>query len=126
MHSAYVGLQSHNAVVHDNALEFVENVLSRELREQLVPLLDRDISVDQRVQIADHVIGVPIRTADEAVRVLVATDDSWLQSCAAFLAGELGLARLAPQLRTWLTDPNPLLRESARDALTRLDLVRSP
>jgi AAA family ATP:ADP antiporter len=123
LHSAYVGLQSDNAVVHDNALELVENVLRREIREQLVPLLDRDISVDQRVQIADHVIGVPIRTADEAVRVLVATDDSWLQSCAAFLAGELGLGRLAPQLRTWLSDPNPLLRESARDALGRLAAV---
>jgi HEAT repeat protein len=126
MHSAYVGLQSQNAVVHDNALEFVENVLSREVRELLVPLLDREITVDQRVQIADLVIGFPIRTADEAVRVLVATDDSWLQSCAAFLAGELGLARFAPQLRVWMSDPNPLLRESARDASSKLAVARSP
>jgi AAA family ATP:ADP antiporter len=124
MHSAYVGLQSHNAVVHDNALEFVDNVLARELRDMLVPLLDRDITVDQRVHIADHVIGFPIRTADEAVRVLAATDDSWLQSCAAFVAGELGLERMAPQLRAWMRDPNPLLRESARDAFAKLAVTR--
>lgn len=120
MHSAYVGLQSDNPVVHDNALEFVETVLNSELRTLLVPLLDRDITVDQRVQIADHVTSIPIKTAAEAVRVLVATDDAWLQACAAFLAGELRLDSLAPQLQSWTADPNPLLRESAREALDKL------
>jgi AAA family ATP:ADP antiporter len=119
MHSAYVGLQSDNPVVHDNALEFVETVLSLELRGLLVPLLDRDITVDERVQIADTVTGIPIRTAAEAVRVLVATDDAWLQSCAAYVAGELRMEAMVDQLRSWLADSNPLLRESARDALSR-------
>jgi hypothetical protein len=95
-------------------------VLNLELRTLLVPLLDRDITVDQRVQIADHVTGIPIRTAAEAVRVLVATDDAWLQACAAFLAGELRLENLAPQLRSWTADPNPLLRESAKEALAKI------
>ena len=122
MHSAYVGLQSDNPVVHDNALEFVENVLSRELRELLVPLLDRDVSVDARVHLADHVAGVPIRTAAEAVRVLVATDDAWLQSCAAVVAGELRMETMATQLREWAGDPNPLLRDSAREALSKLPI----
>ncbi len=40
LHSAYVGVQSTNPVVHDNALEFLENILSPRLRTQLVPLLD--------------------------------------------------------------------------------------
>jgi AAA family ATP:ADP antiporter len=120
MHSAYVGLQSDNPVVHDNALEFVEAVLSRELRELLVPLLDRGITVDERVYLADHVTRVPIRTAAEAVRVLAATDDAWLQSCAAFLVGELRLASFAQTVRTWAEDANPLLRESARDAAQKL------
>lgn len=122
MHSAYVGLQSENPVVHDNALELVETVLSQELRGLLVPLLDRDVTVDQRVQIADAVTGIPIGTAAGAVRVLVAAEDAWLQSCGACLAGELHLDHLVPQLRAWTTDPNPLLRESARDALARLEL----
>ncbi len=120
MHSAYVGLQSENPVVHDNALEFVENILSRELKGLLVPLLDRDITVDTRVHLADHVTGVPIRTAAEAVRVLVATDDAWLQSCAAVVAGELRMESMAPQLRAWAGDGNPLLRDSAREALAKL------
>jgi hypothetical protein len=53
----------------------------------------------------------------------VASDDAWLQSCAAFLAGELKLENLARQLRFWMADPNPLLRESAREALGKMPHV---
>jgi len=120
MHSAYVGLQSDNPVVHDNALEFVEAVLNRELRELLVPLLDSAITVDQRVQLADQIVGIPIGTAAEAVRVLVASDDAWLQACAALVAGDLQIEALAPQLRAWAQDGDPLLRDTAREALARL------
>jgi len=120
MHSAYVGLQSNNPVVHDNALEFVEAVLTRELRALLVPLLDRGITADERIQFADHLVGVPIRTVDEAIRVLVASDDAWLQSCAAFLVGEMRLVAFGGRLRGWADDPNPLLRDSAREALEKL------
>jgi ATP:ADP antiporter, AAA family len=119
MHSAYVGLQSDNPVVHDNSLEFVEAVLSRELRELLVPLLDSAITIDQRVHLADHIVGVPILTTTDAIRVLAASDDAWLQSCAAMLAGDLRLQTFVPQLRAWAEDANPLLRESAREALNR-------
>jgi ATP:ADP antiporter, AAA family len=40
LHSVYFGLQSKNATVYDNALEFLENVLKSQLRAILVPLLD--------------------------------------------------------------------------------------
>lgn len=120
MHSAFVGLQSDNPVVHDNALEFVETVLNPELREMLVPLLDREITVDQRVQLADHITGVPIKTAAAAVHVLVATDDAWLRSCAAFLVGELRLRQFVPHVQAWVDDGNALLREAAREAMARV------
>jgi ATP/ADP translocase/HEAT repeat protein len=122
MHSAYVGLQSENPVVHDNALELVETVLSPDLRERLVPLLDRGVTVDDRVQLADTWTQVPIRSATEAVRVLAFTDDAWLQACAAVLVGELGLTELAAPLHAWANDPDALLREAARDALSKMQL----
>ena len=120
MHSAYVGLRSGNLVVHDNALEFVETVVSPQLRELLVPLLDRDVPLDRRVQVADAVIGVPIVTLEEAVRILASADNAWLQACAAYLIGQAGLPGFAPQLDAWIADPDPLLREAAKEARTRL------
>lgn len=121
MHSAYVGLRSGNLVVHDNALEFVETVLSPQLRELLVPLLDREVTIDERVRVADAVIGVPVATLAEAARILACTDDSWLQACAAYVIGQAGLAGFTPQLDAWIADPDPLLREAAREARTRLE-----
>jgi ATP:ADP antiporter, AAA family len=120
MHSAYVGLQSENPVVHDNALEFVETVLSPDLRERLLPLLDSGITVDDRVQLADTWTHAPIRSVAEAVRVLIHVDDAWLQSCAAVLIGELRLDAFIQPLQRWAEDPNTLLRGAAREALEKL------
>ena len=63
MHSAFVGLQSENRMVHDNALEFLENILKPQLRELLVPLLDPDVTHGQRVDIANRVLGTSVATA---------------------------------------------------------------
>jgi ATP/ADP translocase/HEAT repeat protein len=120
MHSAYVGLRSQNPVIHDNALEFVENVLSPDLRERLVPLLDSGISIDDRVQLADTWTYAPIRSITEAVRVLVHVDDAWLQACAAMVIGELRLEAFVAPLSTWSEDPNTMLRGAAREALQKI------
>ncbi len=44
MHSAYVGLQSADPVVHDNAVEFMDSVLPPEVRPLVIPLFDRDVT----------------------------------------------------------------------------------
>jgi AAA family ATP:ADP antiporter len=51
-HSAYVGLQSTSGVVHDTALEFLDNVLKPQLRDALIPLIDRNVSVQERIRLA--------------------------------------------------------------------------
>ena len=120
MHSAFVGLQSDNRVVHDNALEFVETVLKPQLRELLVPLLDRDVSAEQRVEIANRVLGTTVANREEAVSMLALSGDPWLQSCAAYAIGTFELRSMAPALNQWLEAEDPLLRETARQALKKL------
>jgi HEAT repeat protein len=60
MHSAYVGLQSDDPIVHDNAVEFLEAVLSPHLRAQIVPLFDRNVSVPEKAQIAARMFHAPL------------------------------------------------------------------
>jgi AAA family ATP:ADP antiporter len=60
MHSAYVGLQSNDPVVHDNAVEFLDAVLSPELRSLVIPLFDRDVSPRDRAHIASQLLNAPI------------------------------------------------------------------
>ena len=49
--SAYVGLQSAKRDIHDNALEFLENILKPQLRTLLLPLLDSDFTATQRAEL---------------------------------------------------------------------------
>jgi AAA family ATP:ADP antiporter len=119
-HSAYVGLQSKNAVVHDNALEFLDNILKPQMRELLVPLLDSEVKISDRVNIANKLLGAKVQDREQAVATLVASDDPWLKACGAYAIGTLGLRSLVKELDECMNHPDPLLRETARKAKIRL------
>jgi AAA family ATP:ADP antiporter len=70
------------------ALEFLDNVLERELKRILLPMLDED------AQVGRDVFGVEPRTAQTALRELMRSGDSWLVSCAVATAAELRLSEL--------------------------------
>jgi AAA family ATP:ADP antiporter len=123
LHSAYVGLQSASVSVHDNALEFLDNVLKSHLRDMLVPLLDSKITVAERAQLAHRLVRTKIESQEQAVAELVASDDPWLKSCGAYAIGTLGIKSLADQLDQCLNESDPLLRETARAAKLRLEAL---
>ena len=57
LHSAYVGVQSTVHAVHANALEFLEHALPSRLRGSLLPLIDSEVSVEQRIAMAERLMG---------------------------------------------------------------------
>ncbi|HEX3353120.1 MAG: Npt1/Npt2 family nucleotide transporter [Terriglobales bacterium] len=123
LHSAFLGVQSKNVSVHDNALEFLDNVLKGPLREMLVPLLDGKITVQERAHAAQRLVHTKIENQEQAVAALVASDDPWLRSCGAYAVGALGLKSLEGELNRCLNDSDPLLRETARAAKLRLEAL---
>jgi len=123
LHSAYVGLQSTSVSVHDNALEFLDNVLKPQLRDMLVPLLDSKVTVAERAQLAQRLVHIKIENQEQAVAELVASQDPWLKSCGAYAIGSLGLKSLEEQLDRCLAESDPLLRETARAAKLRLETI---
>lgn len=120
LHSAYFGLQSKDAAVHDNALEFLDNILKPPMRKLLVPLLDSEVSVAGRVSLANRLVGAKVETREEAVAAMMHSQDPWLKSCAAYAIGILGLNFLERHLDSHLNDSDPLLREAVRQAKLRL------
>jgi AAA family ATP:ADP antiporter len=123
LHSAHFGLQSNNVTVHDNALEFLENVLKSQLRGMLVPLLDGKVSHKERAAIAERFVRTRVESREQAVAELVASDDPWLKSCGAYAIGNLGIHSLEVELDRCLEHPDPLLRETARTAKLRLEAL---
>ncbi len=116
LHSAYVGVQSTNPNVHDNALEFLENILSPRLRTQLVPLLDSAVPTKDRVALAHGMLSAQPPSPSEAVRMLLQGDDPWLKACGAYAIGALGLHALLPELDALASSTDPLLREAVKQA----------
>jgi hypothetical protein len=119
-HSAHVGLQSKSAVVRGQALDFIEGVLRPDMRRLLLPLVDPDVAPRERARLAERVLGSAIGGPEEAVAALAGSRDPWLQSCAAYAIGELGLRHMETSLDVWAEDPDPLLRQTARQAKQRL------
>jgi AAA family ATP:ADP antiporter len=120
MHSAHVGLQSADPVVHDNAVEFMDSVLPPEVRALVIPLFDRDVTVEARVTTANRLLGSALGDREEAIEVMALSDDPWLRSCAAYAMGEMRLMRFAQRLDEWAKDADPLLRATALDAREKL------
>jgi ATP:ADP antiporter, AAA family len=120
LHDAYVGVRSSNVTVRANALEFLDNVLRPELRHVLVPLLDAHVTVDERIQIANRLVGAPLETPDQAVATLLDSEDPWLRSTAIQAVGTLRLGGLVSQLKKYETASDPLVREAVVAARARL------
>jgi len=120
LHDAYVGIRSRDRTVRANALEFLENVLKPELRGVLLPLLDSQVTFEERLALADRLVGAPLETADQAVATLLASDDPWLRSSAIAAIGTLGLTTLAPELSRFAEAESPVVREAAAFARARL------
>ena len=120
MHSAYVSLQSTDPIVHDNGVEFMDSVLPPEVRQLVIPLFDREVSVESRIITANRMLGASLGDREQAIEVMAMTDDPWLRACAAYAMGEIRLARFAPILDQWATDNDPLLRATAIDAREKL------
>jgi ATP:ADP antiporter, AAA family len=124
--SAYVGLQSKSMIVRDNALEFLDNVLKTQFRKMLVPLLDGKVSIAERVSIANRLVPARIESSEQAIAVLMASNDPCLRSCGAYAVGIFGLKSLEHELNRCLDHPDPLLRETARQAKLRLQGSQAP
>jgi ATP:ADP antiporter, AAA family len=121
LHSALLGLQSNKVTVHDNALEFLENVLKTQLRGVLLPLLDGKVSPTEKAAVAERFVRTKVENREQAVAELVASDDPWLKSCGAYAIGSFGMKSLEGELNCCLQHPDPLLRETARAAKVRLE-----
>jgi hypothetical protein len=120
LHDAYVGLRSTNPIIRANALEFLDNVLKPELRQVLVPVLDAQVTIDERIALANRLVGAPLENVEQAVATLLASEDGWLKSCGVYAVGVLQLQALEPELRKLDGIADTELRERIKTARQQL------
>ena len=120
LHDAYVGVRSSNPTVRENALEYLDNVLKPELRRLLLPVIDSQVTIEERIGLANQLVGAPLETAEQAITTLLASEDAWLRSCGAYAVGALRLHNLEMDLHKLADAPDVAIRETVQVALHRL------
>ncbi len=124
--SVYLALRSQNRTLRANALELLDNVLSPNLRALVVPLFDAQVTTAERVAIANELVGAEVRSPEEAALAMLSSEDPWLRACGVYAAGALRLVGLRPKVAQLAQAVDPLLRETAKAALGRLEGARAP
>lgn len=123
LQSVYFALQSIDPSVYDNALELLESALKVQLRAVLVPLLDGKVSPKERAAIGERLVRTRVENREQAVAELIGSSDPWLKSCGAYAIGTFVMRSLEGELGRCLEHPDPLLRETARQAKLRLNAI---
>lgn len=115
MYNAYIGYVSGQQVTRGSSLEFLDNVLDRDLAELLMPLLDA-ASVAAAMDHGRRLFGTDLDTVGRARDFLLEYRDPWLRACAIYSLGMSG--SLGSVVKEKLGDPDLVVRETA-DLLMR-------
>ena len=117
IYAAYLAVNRRRAEELSAALEFLDNVLDRELKRVLLPLLDAPAHLAEKGR---ELFGVEVPDAEAAVRELIRSGDPWLVACAAASAAELRLGNLAPDIARAAEQAGREVSEVARAAAAAL------
>jgi AAA family ATP:ADP antiporter len=93
-----------------NAIELLENVLSKPVRRIVLPLLD-DMPRKQKIRAFAYLLTSSSRL--ETVVALCRDDMAWVRACAIYYVAEHQLAAAAEAVIAAIRDPSPIVRESA-------------
>lgn len=117
IYAAYMAVNRRQTEEFAAALEFLDNVLDRELKRVLMPLLD---SAGNEGGAGRELFGVEPLPAEGAIRELIRSSDPWLKACAIAAAGELKLGGLRGEILAEADRAGADVTEVARAAVAAL------
>jgi len=113
IYGAYLGVISHRKELHASAVEFLDNVLKKEVKKYLFPIVDT-ITDESRMRRGQELFGVHIATPEAALKHLLEGRDPWLKALAIFTLQDNPSEELRKLAKDSLEDPNAVVRETAR------------
>ncbi|MEZ4271276.1 MAG: Npt1/Npt2 family nucleotide transporter [Myxococcota bacterium] len=105
-------LRSHQPAIRANALEVLDNLLTKEEKLFVLPVFEEG---DDRkaVETGREVFGLTRASRKERLKNLLVGGDTWLSSCAALEVGRAKLVELKSEVAQLLKSNDPLCRETA-------------
>jgi AAA family ATP:ADP antiporter len=120
VHNAFLGLTMGTAQRQANAQEVLEHLLQADLYRRLVNGLDPEIPFREKVDFARRLCGSGVDSKNEALRILLHSEDSWLCACALYAVGEERLTELNDEVSQVPHATDPVLDETWHWAVGRL------
>jgi AAA family ATP:ADP antiporter len=117
IYAAYRALNHRKSEEYTAALEFLDNVLERELKRVLLPLLDDDVQVGQTGR---ELYGIELKDTRSGIRDLIRSGDSWLVACAIATAVELKLNDLTADIEPLCAYAGTEVSQVAKSAVAAL------
>jgi hypothetical protein len=111
-------LDHRNGRLRATVIELADNVVERETKEYLMPLLSHRI--EERLTVAQQLLQMPHLSPVERLKELAASSDAWLRSCALHSASRRKLVELTPSLENALMAAEDLVAQTARAAYGKL------
>jgi hypothetical protein len=120
VHNAFLGLTMGTSQRQANAQEVLEHLLRPDLYRRLVNGLDPEIPLREKVNFARRLCCSSVGSRNEALRILLHSEDSWLSACALYTVGEERRTELNGEVSEVAHTADPLLDETWQWATTRL------
>ncbi len=95
-----------------NAVELLDNLLGRELKKKVLPLLE-DLPRDARLQLLAGLFDFPTKNALDTLHDLCRDESGWVRACAMWCLAQKPEADITELLAASVTDSQPVVREIA-------------
>lgn len=128
MEAIYAGIR--DATAEDaarrraNAVELLDNLLSRDLKKKILPLLD-EMPRQLKLRAVSEFVKLPALGREETLTALCRDDSAWVRACALYFAAERRTSTASEELWGATGDGSPVVREMALVGLTRVDEARA-
>lgn len=117
---AYAGIRSNKQETQANAIEFLDNLLSGDLKRKLLPIIEStvmDVTSEEVLQRIKH----KIPTETECFQLLLDANDLKTKLAVLYLIRKQGDAKYIPLIQHYLVSEDPKLRTFASAAVRELN-----
>ncbi|UCH83504.1 MAG: HEAT repeat domain-containing protein, partial [Candidatus Latescibacterota bacterium] len=118
IYSAYLGIVSTKKDLRANAIEFLDNILKKDLKKYIFPIMD-NIDDEVKIRKGRELFGIQFEDINEALSYLIKGRDPWLRSCAIYTVTPDLPEALGDLVKSSRNDPHPVVRETSELVLER-------
>jgi hypothetical protein len=117
--STTAALQSGSPAKQAQAIEFLDNLLTGDVKRHVFPLFD-DAPAPERFEKFLALLGLRSFDGKTALQELLKQDDVWLKAATVWEIGLRGLRDFRGELQQYLNSKEPVLKETAELVLSRI------